>query len=114
MKREYNASGITELNFKPLVDSFTNRTPFQLGLNYRGHYTNGDSLFICGYEIARFWSKWLNDLQIKIEPMVSFDTYNLIPNVYLSTVNPTNYPKVYLNGVKVTDFDNWIFVKGNN
>jgi hypothetical protein len=110
-KKEYDASGITQMNFKPLVDSFVNRIPMGIGQPYRGNYTTGHSLFIYGYEIARFWG---NDLQIKIETMISFDTYNLLPNVNLSTVNPTNYPKVYLNGVQITDFDNWIFVKGNN
>jgi len=111
MKRAYYPSGITQMNFKPLVDSFVNRIPMVIGLPLRGHYTTGHSLVIYHNEIARFWG---NDLQIKIENMVSFDTYNFLPNVNLSTVNPTNYPKVYLNGIQITDLDNWIFVKGND
>lgn len=111
MKKEYDASGITQMNFQPLVESFVNRIPMGLGLPHRGNYTTGHSLVIFGYEIARFWG---NDLQIKIESMCSFDIYNMLPNVNLSTVNPTNYPKVYLNGVQITDFDNWIFVKDGN
>lgn len=110
MKEQYDASTIIELDYKPLVDSFMNRTSFQLGINYRGHYTNGDSLFICGCEIARFKE---SDLQIKIEPMIGFGVYNLIPNVNLLHDYPIS-KKVYFNGIEITDFDNWIFVKNGN
>ena len=110
MKKQYDTSGITEMNYQPLIVSFMNRIP-RYGSDHQRTYTTGHSLVISGYEIARFWGK---DVQIKFESMIPSEVYNLIPGVNITFINPTDYPKVYLNGIEITDFDNWIFVKNGH
>ena len=105
---EYNTSNIIEMNYEFLVESFLNRKPLQNGPNYRGTYTTGHSLVVCGYEIARFWG---NDLQIKYERMISIEIYNLLPNVKITIKYNVSYPEIYLNDVRMNyDSNDWIFV----